>query len=53
MLLRASGNDAWIMFARMAMMKALNFGKPERVKEPRRKAVKAYRVIPARPTSSE
>lgn len=47
MLLRASGNDAWIIFARMAMLKAMNFGKPERVKEPRRKAVKAYRVIPA------
>lgn len=45
MLLKASEHDAYILFAGMAMMKALNHGEPETPREPRRKAVKKYRVI--------
>lgn len=45
MLLRASAHDAYILFAGMAMMKALKHGKPEPVKEPRRKRAKAYRIV--------
>lgn len=45
MLLRASETDAWIMFARMAMLKAMNHGKTKPEREPRRKAVKAYRIV--------
>lgn len=45
MLLRASGNDAWIMFARMAMLKAMHHGTPVQAREPRRKAVKVYRLV--------
>lgn len=33
------------MFAGMAMMKALNFGKPEMPRPPRRKAAKKYRIV--------
>lgn len=45
MLLKASEHDAYIMFARMAMLKAIHHGKPEKPREPRRKAVKAYRIV--------
>ena len=35
---------AWLMFAEMAMLKALHHGSVK-VKEPRRKRVKVYRVV--------
>lgn len=45
MLLRASAHDAYILFAGMAMRKALNHGKPDPVKEPRRKVVRVAKII--------
>jgi hypothetical protein len=41
----AEGSPAWLMFAEMFMLKALHHGKPKQEKEPRRKAVKVYRVV--------
>lgn len=45
MLMKANKHDAYILFAGMAMGKALSHGKPEKSKEPRRKRAKKYRVV--------
>jgi hypothetical protein len=37
--------DGDMLLARVGMLKALNFGKPEPDKQPRRKTVKTYRII--------
>lgn len=37
--------DGDVLLARVGMLKAMNHGKPEPAKEPRRKAAKKYRVI--------
>lgn len=44
-LIMAAEGRGPLMHARIAMLRAMNFGKPKPDKEPRRKAVKAYRVI--------
>jgi hypothetical protein len=41
-LILVAEEDGPVMLARIGMMRALNYGKPV---EPRRKAVKAYRII--------
>jgi hypothetical protein len=41
----AEGEAAWLMFAGMFMLRALHVGKPPREKEPRRKAVKSYKIV--------
>ena len=50
-LLRASADsvdvDAWLVFAEMFMLKALHHGNPPPEKEPRRKAVKRFNIIPS------
>lgn len=44
-LIMAAEGRGPVMHARIAMLQAMNFGKPKPDKEPRRKAVKAYRVV--------
>ena len=44
-LLRASGSAAWLMFAHMFMLKALNHGRPAPPKTPQRNATKRFNVI--------
>lgn len=41
----AERSEAWMFFAEIAMLQALHHGKPEPVKEPRRKVVKSYRIV--------
>lgn len=41
----AEVGKGWTMMAHMAMLQAMYHGKPEPVKEPRRKAVKKYRIV--------
>lgn len=41
----AEQGGGWTMFACMAMNRALDHGKPEVVKEPRRKVAKKYRIV--------
>jgi hypothetical protein len=41
----AEGSPGWLMFAGMFMLRALHHGRPEPEKQPRRKAVKVYRVV--------
>jgi hypothetical protein len=45
MLIKASEHDAWIMLARMAMLKAMNHGKPGKPRELRRKRAKVFQII--------
>ena len=44
-LIDAAEGRNFIMHARIAVLKALNHGKPSPASEPRRKAVKKYRVV--------
>lgn len=44
-LIMAAEGRGPLEHARIGMLRAMNFGKPTPDKEPRRKAVKAYRVV--------
>jgi hypothetical protein len=44
----AEGSPAWLMFAGMFMLRALHHGRPAPEKEPRRKRVKKFKIVPAR-----
>ena len=48
MLIRAAEREqAWLLFAQMAVMTALNHGAPAAAPGPRRKPAKRYNIIPA------
>ena len=40
--------DGDLLLARVGMLKAMNYGKESPEKQPRRKAVKRYKIVPAR-----
>jgi hypothetical protein len=44
-LIMAAEGRAPLLLARIGMLRAMSYGKPAPAKEPRRKAVKAYRVV--------
>lgn len=44
-LIDAAEGRGPLMHAHIAMLRAINAGKPEPVREPRRKAVRKYRII--------
>ena len=45
LLIDAAERGGIVMLAHMAMMKAINHGKPPPAKKPRRKAAKKYRLV--------
>lgn len=48
MLIRGAEREAaWVLFAQMAIMKALNHGRPAPAAAPRRKPAKRYNIVPA------
>lgn len=50
MLINAAEREpAWVLFARMAFMKALHYGEPKPLPARRKKPAKQYQIMTARP----
>jgi hypothetical protein len=45
MLIMAAKGERPVMFAHIAMLKALHAGKPAPVRQPRRKPARKYRIV--------
>jgi hypothetical protein len=51
-LIEAAEDRGPLMFARIAVSRALNHGRPSPEKEPRRKRAKTFKIIRSRPTQN-